>query len=234
MPPTAIDCHHDCRPTKISPAFRMPIVATPMAMPSGRPAPPEKATPPRIAAVSTSSSKRAPMVGVMLPSRPGDQHRDKSDQQPVDGVEADDRSADRNAAEFRSTRIAADRVDAQTRHRAVRTNEPMMKIATAMITVYWMPKILPRPSSKKRFGKAVDRGAADDEGEPAVERQHRQRHDERRDAELAHQDAVREGRAGSRDPVRRQRREAASCVATATLATMMPISAIMLPMERST
>ena len=46
------------------------MVATPMAMPSGRPAPPEKATPPRIAAVSTSSSKRAPMVGVMLPSRP--------------------------------------------------------------------------------------------------------------------------------------------------------------------
>ena len=37
MPPTAIDCHHDCSPTKISPALRMPIVATPMAMPSGRP-----------------------------------------------------------------------------------------------------------------------------------------------------------------------------------------------------
>ena len=33
-------------PTKISPALRMPIVATPMAMPSGRPAPPENATPP--------------------------------------------------------------------------------------------------------------------------------------------------------------------------------------------
>ena len=46
------------------------MVTTPMAIPSGRPAPPEKATPPRMAAVSTSSSKRTPIVGVMLLSRP--------------------------------------------------------------------------------------------------------------------------------------------------------------------
>ena len=53
-----------------------------------------------------------------------------------------------------------------------------------------MPRILPRPSFEESFGEAVDRGTADDEGKPAVERQHRQRHDERRNAELAHQNAV--------------------------------------------
>ena len=46
MQPTATDCHHDCRPMKMRPAFRMPMVATPIAIPSGRPAPPARLTPP--------------------------------------------------------------------------------------------------------------------------------------------------------------------------------------------
>ena len=52
--PTATLCHQDCRPTKIRPALRTPMVATPMAMPTGRPAPPEPRRP-----ISPPSARRA-------------------------------------------------------------------------------------------------------------------------------------------------------------------------------
>ena len=51
------------------PALRTPIVNTPMKTPNGFPEPPTKLTPPRIAAVSTSSSNPTPTVGEALPSR---------------------------------------------------------------------------------------------------------------------------------------------------------------------
>ena len=51
------------------PASSTPIVNTPTKTPRGWPEPPEKATPPRITAVSTSSSKPTPTVGEALPSR---------------------------------------------------------------------------------------------------------------------------------------------------------------------
>jgi hypothetical protein len=51
------------------PALSTPIVITPTSTPSGWPEPPAKATPPRMTAVSTSSSKFTPMSGWALPSR---------------------------------------------------------------------------------------------------------------------------------------------------------------------
>ena len=51
------------------PALSTPIVKTPTKTPSGWPDPPVKLTPPRITAVSTSSSKPTPTVGEALPSR---------------------------------------------------------------------------------------------------------------------------------------------------------------------
>ena len=197
------------------------------------PAPPENATPPRIAAVSTSSSKRDAdrRRDAAEPAR--DQHGDKSDQQAVGGVEADNHPPDRNAAKFRRTRVAADGIDAKPGDRAGQDERADEEDGDRDHHGVLDAEDLAPPQFEQRFGETVDGGAADDEGESAIERQHRKRHDQRRDAQPAHQDAVEETEqeAESEPDACRKHRVLRR---TATLATMMPISAIMLPMERST
>ena len=163
---------------------------------------------------------------------PGDQHRDEADQQAVDRVEADDGPADRNAAEFGRARVAADRVDAQPRHRAGQDERADDEDADGDDHGVLDAEDLAPAQFEQRFRETVDGGAADDEGEAAVEREHRQRHDERRDAELAHQNAVHQTEQETEpepDADGKQRRPGSR---TATFATMMPMSATMLPMRQ--
>ena len=153
MLPTAMDCHHDCRPTKISPALRMPIVATPMAMPSGRPGAAGKRDPAEdhggehVELESDADGRRD------AAKPPGDQHGDEADQHAVDGVEADDRAPDRDAAQVGGAWVAADRVDAQPRHRAGQDERPDDEDRDRDHHGNWMPRILPRPRLKQRAGK---------------------------------------------------------------------------------
>ena len=111
MPPTAIDCHQDCRPDEDQAGIEDA---------DGRDADGDSERPPRAAGEGHAAEDgggehvelEADADGRRDAAEPaGDQHRDEPDQQTVDRVEPDHRAADGHAAELGSTGIAADRVD---------------------------------------------------------------------------------------------------------------------------
>ena len=166
------------------------MVATPIAIPSGRPAPPAKATPPRIAAVKTSNSKPAAYGWRNTAEPSGDQNCNEPNQKTVDGVKPDDRAGNRNPTEFSRPRVAADGVEAEPSHGAGKyeraDNEHGDRDNNRILDC---PNLAPA-EFQQRWWETVDRDAANDVGETAIEGQHGERHDQRGDAQLAHQNPV--------------------------------------------
>ena len=185
-----------------------------MKIPIGRPVPPANATPPRITAVSTSNSNDSPVLPEPEPICAVVSTATRPTASPFNA---------NSATTCRSTltplRRAASRLPPIAYVRmppTVRTSRkpPTAKNASAIQTGSASPSGMRAADARERRRQVEDRAAVRHHvRQPAVDRQQPERHDQRRDAQPAHEQPVDEAQREPHRQPRRDRHESALRVA---------------------
>src|ERR1700733_12067720 len=116
----------------------------------------------------------------------GDQNCNEPNQKTVDGIKPDDRAGNRNAAEFSRPRVAADSAEGEPSHAAGKDEiDDKEEGDRDNNRILDFPHLAPS-EFQQRWWETVDRYAANDVGETAIEGQHGECHNQRGDAQLAH------------------------------------------------